>query len=162
MREELAATAVADAPAAETPPAEEPAAEPAPAPRPSGPAYGTGRRKSSIARVYLRPGSGQFRVNGRPLEEFFSSPVWREHARAPLAVAGWSDQYDAEVTVGGGGSGGQAGAVRQGLARAIVAASPELHLKMRQGGFLTRDARMKERKKYGQKGARKRFQWTKR
>ncbi|MBI4466550.1 MAG: 30S ribosomal protein S9 [Acidobacteria bacterium] len=134
-------------------------APPAPA---SGPFYGTGRRKTSVARVYVRPGSGQLRVNGRALEKFFVRPHWREHARQPLVFVGSAEQYDADIKVSGGGAGGQAGAVRLGLARALAAANPELRPKLRRGGFLTRDPRMKERKKYGQKGARKRFQWTKR
>ncbi|MFQ5777868.1 MAG: 30S ribosomal protein S9 [Terriglobia bacterium] len=140
----------------------EPQPEPVEAPRVAGPGYGTGRRKTSVARVYLRPGSGQVRVNGRPLDEFFVSTLWREEARGPLVVAGVAEHYDADINVKGGGSSGQAGAVRQGLARALAASDPGLRPKMRQGGFLTRDSRMKERKKYGQKGARKRFQWTKR
>ncbi len=139
---------------------------PEPAPEPVVPrlerGYGTGRRKTSVARVFLRPGSGQVQVNGRALEQAFSSPQWREHARGPLVFAGVADQYDARVTVSGGGSSGQAGAVRMGLARALAMANPALRPKLRQNGFLTRDPRMKERKKYGQKGARKRFQWTKR
>jgi len=135
---------------------------PAPEPDAQGRFYGTGRRKTSVARVYLRSGSGQVRVNGRTLEETFTSPAWREHARSVLVFAGVADQYDAQVSVKGGGSSGQAGAIRQGLARALVLANPALRPKLRQKGYLTRDPRMKERKKYGQKGARKRFQWTKR
>lgn len=154
-------------PAEATPPSEpgaEAVAQPEPAlPTPGpGPYYGTGRRKTSVARVYVRSGSGQLRVNGRSLEQFFLSPHWREHARQPLIFLGGAEQYDADITVKGGGSAGQAGAVRQGLARALAIANPELRPKLRRGGFLTRDPRMKERKKYGQKGARKRFQWTKR
>ncbi|MBI2956893.1 MAG: 30S ribosomal protein S9 [Acidobacteria bacterium] len=124
--------------------------------------YGTGRRKTSVARVYLRSGSGQLRVNGQPLNAFFTTPAWRRQAREPLIFAGVAEQYDAEITVKGGGNGGQAGAVRLGIARALAAANPELRTKLRRTGFLTRDPRMKERKKYGQKGARRRFQWTKR
>ena len=141
-----------------------PTPEPEPVPMLAGveKAYGTGRRKTSVARVYLRPGSGQLRVNGRPLEEVFTSPAWREHARGPLVFTGVADQFDANITVKGGGGNGQAGAIRQGLARALALANPALRPKLRQNGFLTRDPRMKERKKYGQKGARKRFQWTKR
>ena len=127
-----------------------------------GPFYGTGRRKTSVARVYLRPGSGQIRLNGRPWEEVFRRPHWRKQAREPLEFLGQADLYDAEIRVHGGGSSGQAGAVRLGLARALAQAHPGLRSRLRQGGFLTRDARAKERKKYGQKGARKRFQWTKR
>jgi small subunit ribosomal protein S9 len=148
------------APTAGDVPAEE--EHPAPQPDEHGRFYGTGRRKKSVARVYLRPGSGQIRVNGRALEEAFTSPAWREHARGALVFADVADEYDAQVSVKGGGSSGQAGAIRQGLARALVLANPALRPKLRQKGFLTRDPRMKERKKYGQKGARKRFQWTKR
>ena len=144
----------------------ETAAQPEPAaavpPLGPGPYYGTGRRKTSVARVYLRTGSGRLRVNGRLLENFFLNPHWRQHAREPLQFVGSAEQYDADIKVEGGGSSGQAGAVRMGLARALTAANPALRPKLRQGGFLTRDPRMKERKKYGQKGARKRFQWTKR
>jgi small subunit ribosomal protein S9 len=135
----------------------EAAAQPAP-----GNLYGTGRRKTSVARVFLRPGSGQVRVNSRPLEDYFKTEFLRRHAREPLDFAGAAEQYDATITVKGGGPTGQAGAVRLGLARALAAWSEEARRKLRQGGFLTRDSRMKERKKYGQKGARKRFQWTKR
>lgn len=124
--------------------------------------YATGRRKTAVARVFLRPGSGQLRVNKQPLEEYFKSEFWRKHAREPLELVGTPDQFDAYITVAGGGPTGQAGAVRLGLARALAESSPELRGKLRQAGFLTRDPRMKERKKYGQKGARKRFQWTKR
>jgi len=138
--------------------------EPAAALPPAGqePYYGTGRRKTSVARVYLRSGSGRLRVNGRPLEDVFSSPQWREHARGPLVFAGVAEQYDATISVKGGGLNGQAGAIRLGLARALLLANPALRPRLRRNGFLTRDPRMKERKKYGQKGARKRFQWTKR
>ena len=148
-------------------PAEEPVATPAElaaeaAPVGKEPYYGTGRRKTSVARVYLRSGSGRVRVNGRSLQETFRSRQWQEHARGPLVFAGVAEQYDAEINVKGGGMSGQAGAVRLGLARALLLANPALRPKLRQNGFLTRDPRMRERKKYGQKGARKRFQWTKR
>ena len=143
-------------------PVAEPQAEIAAPTNGSGPFYGTGRRKTSVARVFLRPGSGQLRVNGRPLDEFFTVPAWRKEARSPLAFLGVAEQYDAEITVKGGGPNGQAGAVRLGLARAVSLANPALRPKLRQTGYLTRNPRMKERKKYGQKGARKRFQWTKR
>ncbi|MGH9803573.1 MAG: 30S ribosomal protein S9 [Candidatus Acidiferrales bacterium] len=148
-------------PQAETP-QEIPAPEPVAVTIGSGPFYGTGRRKTSIARVYLRPGSGRLRINGRPLEEVFNSPQWREHARGALTFAGVADQFDAEISVKGGGTSGQSGAIRMGVARALILANPALRPKLRQNGYLTRDPRMKERKKYGQKGARKRFQWTKR
>lgn len=143
-------------------PAGEPQPEAAPPPSPPERSYGTGRRKTSVARVYLRPGSGQLRVNGRSLEGFFLGAQWREYAREPLVFLGAAEQYDAEIRVRGGGSSGQAGAVRLGLARALAAANPEMRVKLRREGFLTRNPRMKERKKYGQKGARRRFQWTKR
>lgn len=157
--EAAAAPEVGAAPTEAVPvPEPEPIAEPVVPER----AYGTGRRKTSVARVYLRPGTGKVHVNGRSLEQVFPSPAWREHARGPLVFAGVADQFDARVSVKGGGGNGQAGAVRQGLARALARANPELRTKLRRAGFLTRDARMKERKKYGQKGARKRFQWTKR
>ena len=152
----------------ETPAAEAAAAAPEPAPEPtaapigSEPFCATGRRKTSVARVYLRSGRGRLRVNGRPLEQVFTSPHWREHAREPLVYTGVAEQYDAEILVKGSGPGGQAGAVRLGLARALILANPALRSKLRRNGFLTRDPRSKERKKYGQKGARKRFQWTKR
>jgi small subunit ribosomal protein S9 len=169
--------AASEAPAAETPVAEataeatpEPAAEvpvtepqlEAVVPSNGGPFYGTGRRKTSIARVYLRPGSGELRVNGVPLDKFFTVPAWRKAAREPLLFLNVAGQYDAEIKVRGGGPAGQAGAVRLGMARALAQATPALRPRLRQNGFLTRDPRMKERKKYGQKGARKRFQWTKR
>ncbi len=159
-----AATAAPEAEAAESiaEPVVEPQAEIAAPTNGSGPFYGTGRRKTSVARVFLRPGSGQLRVNGRPLDEFFTVPAWRKEARSPLAFLGVAEQYDAEITVKGGGPNGQAGAVRLGLARAVAQANPALRVKLRQTGYLTRNPRMKERKKYGQKGARKRFQWTKR
>ncbi|MGH9780172.1 MAG: 30S ribosomal protein S9 [Candidatus Acidiferrales bacterium] len=166
-----------EAPATEAAPAE-PAAEATPEPAAEvpvtepqmeiavpvsgGPFYGTGRRKTSIARVYIRPGSGELRVNGVALDKFFTVPAWRKAARGALLFLNVSGQFDAEITVRGGGAAGQAGAVRLGLARALSQANPAIRPKLRQNGFLTRDPRMKERKKYGQKGARKRFQWTKR
>ncbi|MBI4462752.1 MAG: 30S ribosomal protein S9 [Acidobacteria bacterium] len=141
----------------ETAPA--PAVAPEPAPTRL---YGTGRRKTSVARVFLRPGTGQVKINDRPADKYFPNPFWRKHAREPLDFVGASEQYDAMITVRGGGMTGQAGAVRLGLARALAAVGTDVRVKLRQGGFLTRNPRMKERKKYGQKGARKRFQWTKR
>ena len=160
---EAEAAAAPEAEVAATP--AEPVAEPqleAPAPTNGGPFYGTGRRKTSVARVFLRSGSGQLQVNGRPLDEYFTVPAWRKEARSPLAFLGVAEQYDAEITVKGGGPNGQAGAVKLGIARAVAQATPALRPKLRQTGYLTRNPRMKERKKYGQKGARKRFQWTKR
>jgi len=124
--------------------------------------HGTGRRKESIARVFLRAGSGKFTVNGRPAEQYFPNHAWKHDATEPLRFTNIADQVDVVVTARGGGVGGQAGAVRMGLSRAISRFNPELRPSLRTNGFLTRDSRMKERKKYGQKGARKRFQFTKR
>jgi len=160
-----AAPAEPVAEAATEPAVEAPVTEPLPetvVPADGGPFYGTGRRKTSIARVYLRPGSGELRVNGVPLDKFFTVPAWRKAAREPLLFLNVAGQYDAEISVRGGGPAGQAGAVRLGLSRALSKANPAIRPKLRQTGYLTRDPRMKERKKYGQKGARKRFQWTKR
>ena len=123
---------------------------------------GTGRRKESVARVFLKPGSGKFTVNGRTVEQYFPNFAWKHDAIEPLKFTNIADQVDVKVTAHGGGVGGQAGAVRMGLARAISLYNPELRPALREYGFLTRDSRMKERKKYGQKGARKRFQFTKR
>jgi len=123
---------------------------------------GTGRRKESVARVFLRPGAGKFTVNGRTLEHYFPNHAWKHDAVEPLKFTNIADQVDVVVTAHGGGVGGQAGAVRMGLSRAISRFNPELRPALRKNGFLTRDSRMKERKKYGQKGARKRFQFTKR
>jgi small subunit ribosomal protein S9 len=123
---------------------------------------GTGRRKSAIARVVLRPGTGNITVNGRPFEKHFVTEPLRVCARLPLDTLELASQFDVHANVRGGGISGQSGAVRMGIARALLAVNPELRAKLRAGGFLTRDARMKERKKYGQKGARKRFQFSKR
>ena len=123
---------------------------------------GTGRRKEAIARVFLRAGSGKFSVNGRAVDQYFPNHAWKHDATEPLKFTSLTEQVDVVVTARGGGTGGQAGAVRMGLSRAISRFNPELRASLRKNGFLTRDARMKERKKYGQKGARKRFQFTKR
>jgi len=136
-----------------------------PAPRstdPNRPAYGTGRRKEAIARVFLRPGSGKFTVNGRALEDYFKNSVWRLIATEPLRFTELEGKVDIACTCRGGGAAGQADAVRMGLSRAISRHDTELRPRLRKNGFLTRDSRMKERKKYGQKGARKRFQYSKR
>jgi len=123
---------------------------------------GTGRRKESIARVFLRAGSGKFTVNGRSVEQYFPNFAWKHDATEALKFTSLTEQVDVVVSANGGGVGGQAGAVRMGLSRAIARFNPELRAALRKNGFLTRDSRMKERKKYGQKGARKRFQFTKR
>jgi len=115
-----------------------------------------------VARVFLRPGSGKFTVNHRTVEQYFPNHAWKHDATEPLKFTNIADQVDVVVTAHGGGVGGQAGAVRMGLSRAISRFNPELRPALRKNGFLTRDSRMKERKKYGQKGARKRFQFTKR
>ncbi len=123
---------------------------------------GTGRRKESVARVFLRPGTGKFTVNKRSVDQYFPNHAWKHDAIEPLKFTNLTEQVDVVVTAHGGGVGGQAGAVRMGLSRAISRFNPELRASLRTNGFLTRDSRMKERKKYGQKGARKRFQFTKR
>jgi len=124
--------------------------------------YGTGRRKTATARVFLRPGSGETTVNGRSLEDFFHNPTLRMIVKQPFLVTETTEKFDLEATVVGGGNAGQAGAVRHGIARALVETDPELRERLKAAGFLTRDPRMKERKKYGQKGARARFQFSKR
>lgn len=124
--------------------------------------YGTGRRREAVARVYIKPGTGKFTVNGRPVEEYFNNIAWRTAAIEPLKFTQTQDQLEIIATTNGGGVGGQAGAVRMGLSRALALYNPELRPSLRTNGFLTRDSRMKERKKYGQKGARRRFQYSKR
>jgi small subunit ribosomal protein S9 len=124
--------------------------------------YGTGRRKSSTARVYLRPGKGEFIVNQKALEGYFKNETQRMIIKEPFMLTETSDKFDTFVNVAGGGPSGQAGAVRLGISRALLEYNQELRKKLKKGGFLTRDSRMKERKKYGQKGARKRFQFSKR
>jgi small subunit ribosomal protein S9 len=122
----------------------------------------TGKRKHSIARVTLKPGKGEFAVNGRPLEEFFPRPLHQTMARQPLTITGYEGNVDVRVRVRGGGVSGQAGAVRHGIARALTEVDPELRGELKRRGFLTRDARVKERRKAGLKKARKRPQFSKR
>jgi small subunit ribosomal protein S9 len=122
----------------------------------------TGRRKTSVARVTLRPGSGKLTVNRRSMESYFPAEALRLELRQPLVATETDGQFDIMILAHGGGVHGQAGAARHGIARALLLFNPELRSKLRQGGFLTRDPRAKERKKYGQKGARKRFQFSKR
>jgi len=124
--------------------------------------YGTGRRKTSTARVFLRPGSGVVTINRKPLEQAFPTEALRTQIRRPLALTETGDKFDVLATIAGGGIAGQAGALRLGIARALVEYNVELRPQLKKEGFLTRDARIKERKKYGQKGARKRFQFSKR
>ena len=124
--------------------------------------YGTGRRKDAVARVFLRKGTGQVVVNGRGLEDFFPRLSHRLEVMQPLVVSERISTYNIKATVAGGGMTGQAGALRLGLARALVKAEEDLHRTMRKAGFLTRDSRVVERKKYGQPGARKKYQYSKR
>ena len=123
---------------------------------------GTGKRKTSVARVILRPGDGKTWVNGKTLEEYFPRAVHRVLITAPLKIAGADGTYDLRVRVHGGGPTGQAGAIRHGIARALVEADPELRVPLKREGFLTRDARVVERKKAGLHKARKAPQWAKR
>ena len=124
--------------------------------------WGTGRRKTSVARVRIKAGSGQIVVNGRPFENYFPTESLRVVAAQSLTVTGTADKFDAQISVSGGGPTGQAGAVRHGIARALIVADATLRGALKAEGLLTRDSRMKERKKYGQPGARKRFQYSKR
>jgi len=124
--------------------------------------YGTGRRKESVARVFLTFGSGKISINGRTADEYFRNVNWRNRAVEPMKFTETTNSVDVMATVNGGGVGGQSGALRMGLSRALSLFNPELRAGLRKNGFLTRDSRMKERKKYGQKGARKRFQFSKR
>jgi small subunit ribosomal protein S9 len=124
--------------------------------------YGTGRRRESVARVYIKPGAAEFTINGRPVDDYFRNVAWKTAATEPLRFTQMHDQLEVRAQVKGGGVGGQAGAVRMGLSRALALLNPELRPSLRKNGFLTRDSRMKERKKYGQKGARRRFQYSKR
>jgi len=124
--------------------------------------YGTGRRKSAIARVYLRPGGGDFKVNGRPFDQYFVTEAQRRSAREPLLSTETTSSFNIVARVSGGGVNGQADAVKLGIARALMLFNIELRKKLKADGLISRDSRTKERKKYGQKGARKRFQYSKR
>jgi small subunit ribosomal protein S9 len=124
--------------------------------------YGTGRRKASIARVFLRPGSGNFTVNDKKFEEYFVTEAQRSAAKQPLLTSETVGSFDVVANVSGGGVNGQADAVKLGIARALLEFNAELRKRLKAEGFLSRDSRSKERKKYGQKGARKRFQFSKR
>ncbi len=123
---------------------------------------GTGRRKSSVARVIITPGNGKMLINKKTIEEYFGFETLRMLAKSPLVLTETLGKYDVVVTVKGGGYTGQAGAIRHGIARALVKAEPELRTIVKKAGFLTRDARMKERKKYGLKAARRAPQFSKR
>jgi small subunit ribosomal protein S9 len=127
-----------------------------------GRAYATGKRKDAVARVWIKPGTGTVMVNGRPFETYFARPVLRMILQQPLGIAKRVDQYDLTVSVAGGGLSGQAGAVRHGLAKALTHYEPDLRAVLKREGFLTRDSRVVERKKYGRKKARRSFQFSKR
>jgi small subunit ribosomal protein S9 len=127
-----------------------------------GRAYATGKRKDAVARVWIKPGSGKIVVNGRALEVYFARPVLRMILKQPLGIVNRDEQYDITVTVKGGGLSGQAGAVRHGVSKALTYFEPELRGPLKKGGFLTRDSRVVERKKYGKKKARRSFQFSKR
>jgi small subunit ribosomal protein S9 len=124
--------------------------------------YATGKRKSAIARVYMKAGSGSIIVNKRNYDEYFARPSLNMLVKQPFDITGKKDQFDLFVNVSGGGVAGQAGAVKHGISKALLEYDPELRSVLKKAGFLTRDARVKERKKYGQPGARKRFQFSKR
>ena len=124
--------------------------------------YGTGRRKTAAARVFLRPGAGEVKVNGRTLDNYFPNEVLKMIIKQPLLLTETAEKFDILVTVEGGGSAGQAGAIRHGISRALLEFNAELRDRLKSAGLLTRDPRKKERKKYGQKGARARFQFSKR
>ena len=124
--------------------------------------YGTGRRKTAAARVFLRPGSGEVKVNGRSLDDYFPNEVLKMVIKQPLLLTETAEKFDIAVTVFGGGSAGQAGAIRHGITRALMVFNDELRDRLKSAGLVTRDPRKKERKKYGQKGARARFQFSKR
>ncbi|HXO26944.1 MAG TPA: 30S ribosomal protein S9 [Thermoanaerobaculia bacterium] len=124
--------------------------------------YGTGRRKTAAARVFLRPGTGSLQVNGRPLDDYFPNEVLKMVIKQPLLLTETAEKFDIVATVEGGGSAGQAGAIRHGISRALMEYNSELRDRLKSAGLVTRDPRKKERKKYGQKGARARFQFSKR
>jgi small subunit ribosomal protein S9 len=124
--------------------------------------YGTGRRKTATARVYLRPGDGSVQVNRKPFDSYFPNETLRMIIRQPLNLTETANKFDILVNVAGGGPAGQAGAIRHGITRALIEYNSDLRPTLKQAGLITRDPRIKERKKYGQKGARKRFQFSKR
>jgi len=127
-----------------------------------GRAYATGKRKNAVARVWVKPGSGKITVNTKPVEQFFARPVLRMMIQQPLVTTNRNGQFDVVCTVSGGGLSGQAGAVRHGLSKALTNYEPELRGALKKGGFLTRDSRVVERKKYGRAKARRSFQFSKR
>ena len=127
-----------------------------------GRSYATGKRKDAVARVWVRPGSGRIVINERPLETYFARPVLRMLIQQPIVAANRNGQYDVTCTVSGGGLSGQAGAVRHGISKALMGYEPDLRPVLKRGGFLTRDSRVVERKKYGRAKARRSFQFSKR
>ena len=124
--------------------------------------HGVGKRKTSVARVWMRPGEGKIIINKKPMSDYLVREADRMLIRQPLEITETSDKYDIQVNVRGGGLSGQAGAIRHGISRALMDINPDFRLPLKQNDLLTRDSRMKERKKYGQPGARKRFQYSKR
>jgi small subunit ribosomal protein S9 len=153
-----------DAETTEAPPPPEPEAVMGSEPRldPQGRAYATGKRKDAVARVWIKPGSGRITVNGRDVEVYFARPVLRMLLNQPFSAVNRENQYDVTCTVKGGGLSGQAGAVRHGVSKALVYYEPMLRRDLKKGGFLTRDSRVVERKKYGRRKARRSFQFSKR
>lgn len=143
-------------------PVEEEAPLPEPKIDPQGRSYATGKRKDAVARVWIKPGSGKVTVNGRDQETYFARPVLRMVLRQPFEAVSRKDHYDVICTVKGGGLSGQAGAVRHGISKALCLYEPDLRTPLKKGGFLTRDARVVERKKYGRAKARRSFQFSKR
>ena len=124
--------------------------------------YATGKRKSAIARTWLMPGNGEITVNDRPMDDYFTVEVVKAIVKQPLVLTNTLESFDVKARVAGGGFSGQAGAIRHGITKALILANPELRKALKKAGFVRRDARVKERKKYGQKGARARFQFSKR
>ncbi|SNX73768.1 SSU ribosomal protein S9P [Cereibacter ovatus] len=147
---------VADAPVAEAAVAREPVRDSL------GRAYATGKRKDAVARVWIKPGSGKVTVNGKPMAEYFARPVLQMILRQPFTVANVEGQFDVVATVAGGGLSGQAGAVKHGISKALQLYEPALRAALKSAGFLTRDSRVVERKKYGKAKARRSFQFSKR
>jgi small subunit ribosomal protein S9 len=124
--------------------------------------YATGKRKNAIARTWLKPGTGEIIINNRPIENYFPTEILRANLVEPFKLTNTMDTYNVKVSVHGGGISGQAGAVRHGITKALILADPDLRMPLKKAGFIKRDPRVKERKKYGQKGARARFQFSKR
>ncbi len=154
--EELGAVAGVETAAEETAPAREPVRDEL------GRSYATGKRKDAVARVWIRPGSGKVTVNGKDMSEYFARPVLQMILRQPFQVAGVEDEFDVMATVKGGGLSGQAGAVKHGISKALQLYDPSLRPALKAAGFLTRDSRVVERKKYGKRKARRSFQFSKR